>query len=258
MDYANFMAYLAILIILAVAITAIIISHRAAQREAERRALMQKAKRLLDRANDILETTTTLSDYINNGDIIDALIQYYLSYIHQREQLFPQVDTEKLVSKGEIIRSQFSPSDSNIELTSDSEIKRCKSAFKKANKILRVCASKGIVTKESYMSMLEYLKFTVLQLEVNAYEKMGDQAGENKNPAVATNYYKYAKKLLIESDINFDGKHEHIRNITEKNQILFGNTIKDQIEKNIENENSVDEFGLPSDLNVMAGKARKD
>lgn len=258
MDYANFMAYLAISIILIVAITAIVIAHRAAQREEERRVLAQRSKRLLDRANDILETTTTICDYINNGDIIDALIQYYLTYIHQREQLAPQIDTEKLISRGELLRSQFTPSDSIIELNSDAEIKRCKIAFKKASKILRVCASKNIVSKESFMSMQEYLKFTLLQLEVTTFEKMGDLAGEKKNPAVATNYYKYAKKLLIESDLNFEGKHEHIRNITEKNQTLFGNVIKEKLDKNLADEKAVDEFGLPADLNVMAGKARKD
>jgi len=40
--------------------------------------------------------------------------------------------------------------------------------------------------------------------------------------------------------------------------VLFGNIVKDKIEKQIENENAVDEFGFPSDLNVMSGKARKD
>lgn len=257
-DNANFMNYLVVTVFMAIAVGALIFAQRMAQKEHQRRLIVARSKRLLQRANEVWDTIIQASDYINNVDAIDGLIKYYCYCIHQREQLMQQPDTAKLLSQADVFKNQFNPNDIIKELNSDSEIKRCKQSFAKATKILRVCAGKSLISKESYQDINQNLKFTLLHLEVDAYEKMGDIAGENKNPAVATNHYKYAKKLLIESDINFDGKHEHIRDITQKNQVLFGNIVKDKIEKQIENENAVDEFGFPSDLNVMSGKARKD
>lgn len=257
-DNANFMNYLIITLLVVVAIGAILYAQRLAQKEHQKRLIMSRCKRLLQRANEVWDTLTQVNDYIDKTEIIDVLIKYYCHYINQREQLMPQPDTEKLLTQADIFKNQLKPGDTITQLNNDSDIHHCKQAISKTMKILRASVSKSILNKESYQDLTHYLKFTQLHLEVDAYEKLGDAAGENKNPALATNHYKYAKKLLIESDINFDGKHEHIRKITEKNQVLFGNIVKDKIEEQIESENAVDEFGFPSDLNVMSGKARKD
>lgn len=252
------MNYLVVIVLVVIGIAALIFAQRVAQKEHQRRLIASKCKRLLQRANEIWDTISLTSKYIKDGDVIDTLVKFYEYYIQKREQLMPQHDTVTLLAQAETFRNQFNPTDIILELNNDIEINQCKNAFNKSIKILGACLNKQFIGKESYKQMKDGLKFTLLNIEVDAYEKLGDNAGENKNPAVATNYYKYAKKLLIESDINFDGKHEHIREITKKNQLLFGNIVKDKIEKQIEEENAVDEFGFPSDLNVMAGKARKD
>lgn len=252
------MNYLVVIVFVIIGIATLIFAQRMAQKEHQKRLIAAKCKRLLQRANEIWDTITLTSKYIKDGEVIDTLVKYYEYYIQKREQLMPQADTVSLITQAETFKSQFNPNDIILELNNDIEINECKKAFHKSMKILSACLSKQFIGKDSYKQMKDGLKFTLLNIEVDAYEKLGDTAGENKNPAVATNYYKYAKKLLIESDINFDGKHEHIREITKKNQLLFGNIVKEKIEKQIEEENAVDEFGFPSDLNVMSGKARKD
>ena len=252
------MNYLVMIVFVVIGIAALLFAQRVAQKEHQKRLVAAKCKRLLQRANEIWDTITLTSKYIKDGNVIDTLVKYYEYCIQKREQFMPQPDTASLLTQAETFRNQFNPSDIILELNSDIEINQCKKAFNQSIKILSACLNKQFIGKDSYKQMKDGLKFTLLNIEVEAYEKLGDIAGENKNPAVATNYYKYAKKLLIESDINFDGKHEHIREITKKNQLLFGNIVKDKIEKQIEEENAVDEFGFPSDLNVMAGKTRKD
>jgi hypothetical protein len=257
-DIANFMSYLVVTVFVVIAIGALIYAQKMAQKEQQKRLILARSKRLLQRVNEIWDIINEASKYINNTDAIDAIIKYYCYCVQQREQLMQQPDTLRLLTQADIFKNQFNPNDIIAELNSDSEIKHCKQSFSKTTKILKLCVRKSLISKESYKNINDHLKLTLLDLEVAAYEKLGDIAGDNKNPSVATNYYKYAKKLLIEFDINFDGKHEHIRDISNKNQILFGNLVKETIEEQIENENAVDEFGFPSNLNVMSGKARKD
>jgi len=251
------MSYLIVTIFVIIAIGALIYAQKMAQKEQQRRLDIARSKRLLQRANEIWENIIEASKYIDDANTIDALIQYYNYCVQIREQLMPQPDTQKLLTRADIFKHQFNPNNIITELNSDSEIMQCKQSFSKAAKILKICVAKSIITKELYHDITEHLKFTLLQLEVDALEKMGDAAGENKNPALATKHYKFAKKLLIESDINYDGKHERIRNITQKNQAIFGNIVKEKLEQQIKDENAVDEFGFPTDLNVMSGKAHK-
>ncbi len=65
------------------------------------------------------------------------------------------------------------------------------------------------------------------------------------------------KKLLIESDLKFEGKNERVREITKKTQILFGNIVADKLTKGINDESDThDEFGIPKDLDAMAGNKK--
>lgn len=258
MDYANFMLYLGILIFIILVIAGIIYAHKVAQKEQELRLLITKSKRLLLRANDVWEITQDASKFVGDVEIINTLVQYYAYVLNQREQLFPQQDTGGLLAKADAFNTRYNPIEHIVELKNDHEINHCKETFVRTGKILKAAASKNIIHNDVLKDLEHKLKHTLLQIEVNAYEKLGDQAGANKNPAEATTYYKYAKKLLIESDVIYPDKHEHIRSITEKNQILFGNIIKEKMSVSDNKSTSENEFGLPNDLNVMSGKARKE
>jgi len=257
MDNANFMAYLGIFIFIALVIVGVIYAQRMAQKEQELRLILAKSKRLLNRAEEVWDITQHISDYIADAEVIDALLQYYAYILNQRESIFPQQDTGGLLAKADTFKTQYNPSEPTLELSNDFEIKRCKTTFAQVSKILKSAANKNIIHNESLVELDQKIQFKLLNLEVNAYEKLGDLAAENRNPAVATNYYKYAKKILIESKLTFDNKHEHIRKITEKNQTMFGNVVKEKLEEQENTEKPANEFGLPDDLNVMQGKALK-
>ena len=93
-------------------------------------------------------------------------------------------------------------------------------------------------------AMRNALRRRLLDLEVDAYIKLGDAAGDKQNPAVATNYYKFAKKLLIESDLTFDGKNELVREISNKTQLLFGNAVEDQLSRDLKSEEEKEAINL--------------
>ena len=258
MDYANFMAYFGIFIFVALVIAGVIYAQRMAQKEQELRLILAKSKRLLNRSEEVWDIIQHACDYIADAEIIESLLQYYAYILNQREAIFPQQDTGGLLAKADTLKTQYNPSEPTLELSNDLEIKRCKATFAQVSKILKAAASKNIIHNESYLELDQRVKFKLLKLEVNAYEKLGDLASENRNPAVATNYYKYSKKLLIESDITFNDKHEHIRKITDKNQKMFGNVVQEKLDAQQEkNQKPSNEFGLPDDLNVMQGKALK-
>ena len=257
MDNANFMAYLGVLIFIILVIGGIIYAQRAAKKEEERRIIFNKCKRLTNRSVEVWDIIQDAKDYVANAGIIDVLVHYYSYILNQRESLAPQHDTGALIAKADSFKTQYNPNDPTLILNNDMEIKRCKTTFAQVSKILKIASQKHFIHNEDAATLDQQLQKTLLNLLVNSYEKLGDIAGQNKKPAVAVNYYKYAKKLLIESDITYDGKHQHIRDITEKTQTLFGKTVQEELDKKNESLKFNNDFGLPEDLDVMQGKARK-
>ena len=251
------MTYLIITIIILAVLGGFIFLHRLSLKEKENKQLELKAKRILARSEEVWETIENTSTYINSSDIFDALLAYYSFQIRQRDLLISPDDTQEYLGKIETFKGKLKDNQIKHDLTSDSEINQAKRAFGQASKLLRAAHNKKMITGQACIVMRNFLRKTILDLEVDIHEKLGDSAGEKNDPAVATNHYKYAKKLLIESDLKFEGKNERVREITKKTQILFGNIVADQLSQGIDDEGDThDEFGIPKDLDVMAGNKK--
>ena len=251
------MSYLVIVIIILAVLGVLIFLQRLSLKEKEKRQRESKAKRILARAEEIWEIIDATSGYINSPDIFDALLTYYGFQIKQRDLLISSDDTQDYLAKIDTFKGKLNSTKIKHELASDAEINQAKRAFSQASKLLRAAHKKRMVDGQACNSMRNALRRKILDLEVEAHEKLGDSAGEKNDPAVATNHYKYAKKLLIESDLKFEGKNERIREITQKTQILFGNIVADQLTQGIDDEGDThDEFGIPKDLDVMAGNKK--
>ena len=197
------------------------------------------------------------SKIIKAPDIIGALTDYYIFQVRMREAVHAQDNTDDLIASATAFKAKAEQLKVASKFESDREISLAKKTCAKASKILRVAATKNILTNDNCKVMRKALRRRLLDLEVNFHELKGDSAGEKNNPAVANNHYKFAKKILIESDLSFDGKTDRIKAITEKAQALFGNTLANTLEKeNAEGESDVDEFGMPKDLDVMSGNKK--
>lgn len=251
------MSYLVIVIIILAVLAVFIFLHRLSLKEKEKRQLEQKAKRILNRAEEIWDIIGTASGYINTPDIFDALLAYYSYQIKQRDVMINPDDTQEYLAKVDEFKGKLNSIQVKHELASDAEINVAKRSFSQASKLLRAAHKKRMINGQACNSMRNTLRRKILELEVDTHERLGDAAGEKNDPAVATNHYKYAKKLLIESDLKFEGKNERVRNITQKTQVLFGNIVADQLSKGVdEDEDTHDEFGIPKDLDAMAGNKK--
>ena len=251
------MSYLVIVVIILAVLGVFIFLHRLSLKEKEKRQLESKAKRIMTRAEEIWEVIDSTSGYINSPDIFDALLAYYSYQIRQRDLLVNPDDTQDYLAKVDEFKGKLNSIKVRHELASDAEINQAKRAFAQTSKLLRAAHKKRMINGQACNTMRNTLRRKILDLEVDAHEKLGDNAGEKNDPAVATNHYKYAKKLLIESDLKFEGKNERVREITKKTQILFGNIVADQLTQGIDNEEDThDEFGIPKDLDAMAGNKK--
>lgn len=251
------MSYLVIVVIILAVLGVFIFLHRLSLKEKEKRQLESKAKRILTRAEEIWEVIDATSGYINSPDIFDALLAYYSYQIRQRDLLISPDDTQDYLAKVDEFKGKLNSIKVRHELASDAEINQAKRAFAQTSKLLRAAHKKRMINGQACNTMRNTLRRKILDLEVEAHEKLGDSAGEKNDPAVATNHYKYAKKLLIESDLKFEGKNERVREITKKTQILFGNIVADQLSQGIDSEEDThDEFGIPKDLDAMAGNKK--
>jgi|GEM_PF-1881731 len=247
---------LVIIGILAILAAFIVASRFSAQKKQEHTNIL-KTKRMLLMAEETWEVVEQTSKIIKGPDIIGALSDYYIYQIRMRESVQAQANTEDLIASANAFKAKAAQLKVASKFESDREISLAKKTCAKASKILRVAATKNILTNDNCKVMRQALRRRLLDLEVDFHEFKGDSAGENKNPAVANNHYKFAKKILIESDLTFDGKTERIKAITEKAQALFGNTLASTLEKqSAEEEGELDEFGMPKDLDVMSGNKK--
>ncbi|WP_396586350.1 hypothetical protein [Bermanella sp. R86510] len=237
---------------------ALLVSHHLSQKEKKLTEQRNRGKRILAYADNLWDIAEECSKLIEAPHLVECLLDYYLHQMRLRDNVLNEDHSAVYLPEIQNFRSKLDKIHVIGELGSDNEIKKAKRSFAKASKYLKAAADKKLIGQADAHSMYLELKRRMLDLEVEAYERLGDAAGERKDPAMATNYYKYAKKLLIETNITFDGKTDWIREITNKNQVLFGNAVAEQLEKQIEKEDAekVDEFGIPKDTSVLAGNKK--
>ena len=252
------MTYIIIVLAILAAFGAIIFFHHLANKDKEFKKNQRQAKQYTIRAEDTWDTAEKMTEFIQAPDIIDALMDYFCDLIQRREQVFPLEDTQQLIQDAQGFKEKFKNRAPKNELTSDKEINTAKRTFSKTSKLLRAALNKKLLAGQSYLNMRQALKKRILTLEVECHEKLGMAAADRNDPAIATNHFKYAKKLLIESDLKFDGKNDWVRKITNKNQEVFGNVVADKLGQSLDDEDpeARDEHGIPKDLDAIAGKRK--
>lgn len=77
------------------------------------------------------------------------------------------------------------------------------------------------ISEAQLVEYSRYLRLEQLQREVQTYADQGDEAAERGDVVTATNYYKGAKKLLIEFELSFPEKNDQIRDFTQRSLDLY-------------------------------------
>ncbi|EAT13358.1 hypothetical protein HF888_07670 [Bermanella marisrubri] len=236
---------------------ALMVAHHMSVKEKKLTEQRLRGKRILVYANEIWDALSECSKLIDAPDILHTLMDYYRCQMRHRDGILGEDNSQTYENEIQSFKDKISQIHVVQQLDNDNEINHAKRIFSKASKYIKSAANRKLLGQGEANTMRTSMKRRMLDLQVSAYERLGDEAGERSDPATATNYYKYAKKLLIETNLTFDGKIEWVRKISHKNQVLFGNAVAEKLEKQIdEEENTVDEFGIPKDTNVLAGNKK--
>lgn len=229
-------------------------AQRISQKNREEALLNQKIRHSTLLINELWDVMQAVPNYIMAPDILEALLEQYKRLIHKRDSLRPSPDTQKLLEEADEFLSRASAIPSKDKLESDSEINLCKKTFAKASKVLRAAAGRKEISPQIALNMRNSMRLKLLHMEVDTYVNKGISAGQNNDPMTAATFYKYAKKLLIESDLKFEGKIERVREISDMTRALFGGITKTELDKNIEHAELSNEQGFPTDMHAEKKK----
>ena len=101
----------------------------------------------------------------------------------------------------------------------------------------------------------------MLEREVDTYTAQGDVAGQRGDVLTASNYYKAAKKLLIEFDLQYPEKTERIRELAQRTAALYNSkdnvNSNDALSRALSKEEAAEasgQFGIPADPSAQAKK----
>tara|TARA_B100001245_G_scaffold124329_1_gene91685 strand:+ start:53664 stop:54440 length:777 start_codon:yes stop_codon:yes gene_type:complete len=143
----------------------------------------------------------------------------------------------------------------------EQEIRYLRRQFSTVLKMLVPMVRSREISQNALHEYRSYLKTTLLRREVDTYILQGDNAAEKDNIATAANYYKAAKKRLIEFDVQFAEKSEMIKSVTDKAASLFRGEKPSEVSEDdnlsrklAEEEPTVNEFGIPLSFSEGAKK----
>src|SRR5690606_31388493 len=110
---------------------------------------------------------------------------------------------------------------------SDRELRLARRYIGRILKTLTLMQKRRELSEAALLEYRRYLRLTLLEREVDTYTAQGDVAAGRGDVITATNYYKAAKKLLIEFDLQYPEKNERIRELSQRTAALYnGERIK--------------------------------
>ncbi len=137
-------------------------------------------------------------------------------------------------------------------LKSDREIRYAKKQFSKIIKSFGPMIKNRSASEATILEFRRYLRISILEMEVDSFSAQGDVAAQRGDVTTASGYYKAARKLLIEFNMQYPEKNQRVKALADKTASLFkggkpqgSNSLADELSK--EKTNEKDQHGFPSD-----------
>jgi hypothetical protein len=124
-------------------------------------------------------------------------------------------------------------------LKSDREISYAKKQFSKLLKSFGPMIKNKTVSEDTILGFRRYLRILILEMEVDSFSAQGDVAAQRGDVSTASAYYKAARKILINFNMQYPEKNQQIKALTKKTASLFNGGQSD--EGNLANELSKEE-----------------
>jgi hypothetical protein len=135
-------------------------------------------------------------------------------------------------------------------LKSDREIRYAKKQFSKVLKSFGPMIKNKTASEATILGFRRYLRISILEMEVDSFSAQGDVAAQRGDVTTASGYYKAARKILMEFNMQYLEKNQRIKALSKKTASLFNGGQLD--EGSLANELSKeapekDEHGFPAD-----------
>ncbi|WP_108125350.1 hypothetical protein [Saccharospirillum mangrovi] len=215
----SFFAIIAIIFLIALMFGGVYVSRMAHQKEVEQEELREALRVRKSRQNKVEELFDTLMSYDRNPELLlhlqamlvddsQGLLELSPTDNNMQERLQYYQDLERTIDAlGDKANQPQTP-------TSDREIHLIKRHFGRTAKLLNRRVTEGALSDGEAEVHIERLRRRTLELEAEAYQYQAVQARDGGDLAMAAAYYKHAKDMLINSDIHYPEKTEHIRKLS--------------------------------------------
>lgn len=250
---------IAIALPIALVLLGLVFAGRKQQAEFKQRS---QARSIKTAAEDLLEALEFLM-LVDNFKEVQLVVLDRVGYFYQRyQESLPKKDQQTVshdFNKEQYQQRIETGSSVRKVLKSDREIRYAKQQFSRILKSLGPMVKQKLISETAMMEYRRYLRMTLLDREVDTYTAQGDVAAKRGDIVTASNYYKAAKKLLIEFDIQYPEKNDKIRDLSSRTSSLYngGDEPQDHLSKALSKEEAKNQndFGIPSD--PSAGEKQK-
>jgi len=225
---------------------------RRQQENIEQRGHARKIRESADELMEALEFLIRLDNFKEVQHVVlDRIVYLYDLYHQALPKTDPEHNGEPLIDV-EAYRKRIETSKSEKRvLKSDREIRHAKRMIGLILKALVTMSKKKVISETAMMEYRRYLRLTLLEREVDTFTAQGDVAAGRKDVITATGYYKAAKKLLIEFDMQYPEKNERIRMLSARTASLYegGTEHEDTLARELskQSEHDHDPYGIPAD-----------
>lgn len=195
--------------------------NRREQTQKEQLLQAQVVRRGADDLLDALEFLILVDDYVELQEQLLARVEYL--YKRYREHLPANKQTEAAeVFDPEPYRQRIRTEKGKRDhFRGNRELRMAQRYTNILLKALAAMHKRREISEAQLVEFSRYLRLEQLQREVQTYSEQGNEAGERGDVVTATNYYKGAKKLLMEFELSFPEKNDQIRDFTQRSLDLY-------------------------------------
>ncbi|MFT7410726.1 MAG: hypothetical protein ACI9EX_001326 [Oleispira sp.] len=106
-------------------------------------------------------------------------------------------------------------------LKSDREIRYAKKQFSKILRSFGPMIKNKTVSEATILGFRRYLRISILEMEVDSFSAQGDVAAQRGDVTTASGYYKVARKILMDFNMQYPEKNQQIKELAKKTASLF-------------------------------------
>lgn len=237
--------------VLLILLIAVIVSRRQQKNVAQR----GQARVVKDFIGELTEALEFLIKVDNQSEIQNLVFERIKQLNERYVNALPKKEREgaNAVDLEQLQQRVSSGGKKKRVLKSDREIRYAKKQFSKILKSFGPMVKNKTASQATIMEFRRYLRISILEMEVDSFTAQGDVAAQRGDVTTASGYYKTARKILIDFNMQYPEKNQKIKALAKKSAALFngGEEEEGSLAKELskEAEPDKDEHGFPADPN---------